>query len=231
MRNMPETSDLDNVPDINITKNGPYIVSGSVPLSEQFLVCNSRGDVIGWKEGKKFPVLDTYALCRCGGSHNKPFCDGTHLKNHFDGAETASRVAYIDRAEWIDGPDIRLSDAPGYCSHARFCVRGKGIWDLVEESGNPGVRKSVTEMAANCHSGRLVIWDKNTGAPLEPDFEKSIGLVKGPMNERDGPLWIRGGIPVISSEGFVYEIRNRVTLCRCGRSANMPYCDGTHMRV
>jgi len=216
-------------PEIRITNNGPYIVSGSVPLSRQTLVCNFSGDAVEWKEGEHFPVQETYSLCRCGCSHNKPFCDGTHLDNHVNGTETASRVPYLDRAEWTEGPGIRLSDAPGFCSHARFCVRGKGIWELVEESGNPEARKTAIQMAADCHSGRLVIHDRKTGEPVEPVFEKSIGLVEGPIKGHSGPLWVRGGIPVISADGFVYEIRNRVTLCRCGNSRNKPFCDGSHM--
>jgi len=226
---MPDTP-LNNQPEIRITKNGPYIVSGSVPLLKQTLVCNFSGDSVEWKEGERYPLQETYTLCRCGGSHNKPFCDGTHLSNNFDGTETASRVPYLNRAEWIEGPEIRLSDAPGFCSHARFCVRGKGIWDLVEESGNSESRKTAIKMAEDCNSGRLVIWDKKAGVPVEPVFEKSIGLVEGPIKGSSGPLWVRGGIPVISADGFAYEIRNRVTLCHCGYSGNKPFCDGSHMR-
>jgi CDGSH-type Zn-finger protein len=44
-------------------------------------------------------------------------------------------------------------------------------------------------------------------------------------------LWVRGGIPVISADGFAYEVRNRVTLCRCGASANKPFCDGSHYKI
>ena len=44
----------------------------------------------------------------------------------------------------------------------------------------------------------------------------------------DGPLWVTGGIPVTSPEGTPLEVRNRVTLCRCGASANKPLCDGRH---
>jgi CDGSH-type Zn-finger protein len=216
--------------EIQITKNGPYIVTGNIPLSKQLLVCDSKGNSIGWREDEKYPVTGNYTLCRCGGSCNKPFCDGTHLKINFDGTETASRVPYLERAEWTEGPDIRLSDAPGFCSHARFCVRGKGIWELVERSGDPDMKRIALEMAANCHSGRLVIWDKRTGTPIEPVFEKSIGVVEGPGQGMSGPLWVRGKIPVISADGFVYEIRNRVTLCRCGKSCNKPFCDGSHLR-
>jgi len=215
---------------IQITKNGPYIVFGGIPLSKQIQVCDIHGNSIGWREGETYSVKNTYALCRCGGSQSKPFCDGTHLKNNFDGTETASRVPYLQRAEWTEGPDIRLSDAPGFCSHARFCIKGKGIWDLVERSGDPETRKLALEIAANCHSGRLVIWDKKTNKPIEPVLKKSIGVVEGPTKGILGALWIRGGIPVVSADGFVYEVRNRVTLCSCGKSSNKPFCDGSHLR-
>ena len=215
-------------PMIRIVKNGPYIVSGGIPLSMQTKVCDTRGEPVGWQEGEQYPVEDTYSLCRCGRSHDLPFCDETHVKIHFDGTETASRVPYLERAEWLDGPDLQLTDAPGFCSHARFCVRGKGIWDLTGESDRSTAKKTVIKMAAHCPSGRLIVWDKKIDKPIEPVFERSIGLVEGPGEGRIGPLWVRGGIPVISSDGFVYEIRNRMTLCRCGKSRNKPFCDGSH---
>jgi hypothetical protein len=84
-------------------------------------------------------------------------------------------------------------------------------------------------MAANCHSGRLVIRDRQTGEPIEPTFEPSIGVVEEPGGE-PGPLWVRGGIPVVSADGTPYEVRKRVTLCRCGRSGNKPFCDGRHLQ-
>ena len=46
-----------------------------------------------------------------------------------------------------------------------------------------------------------------------------------------GPIWVKGGIKIISSDNKTYEIRNRVTLCRCGQSKNKPFCDGTHAAI
>jgi CDGSH-type Zn-finger protein len=43
-----------------------------------------------------------------------------------------------------------------------------------------------------------------------------------------GPIWVRGGISVYSGQGMLYEVRNRVTLCRCGKSTNKPFCDSSH---
>ena len=70
---------------ITVTENGPYLVSGGLPLAEQHIVTNAEGDSLDWKEGKKFPAQAQYALCRCGHSSNKPFCDGTHATIDFDG--------------------------------------------------------------------------------------------------------------------------------------------------
>jgi CDGSH-type Zn-finger protein len=63
---------------------------------------------------------------------------------------------------------------------------------------------------------------------VEPQLEKSIGLIEDPSKGVDGPFWVRGGIPVYSAEWELYEIRNRMTLCRCGKSANKPFCDSSH---
>jgi len=76
-----------------------------------------------------------------------------------------------------------------------------------------------------------VAWDKATGEAVEPDLPVSIGLVEDPEQQCSGPLWLRGGIAVVSGDGFEYEIRNRATLCRCGQSKNKPYCDGAHAAI
>ena len=78
-------------------------------------------------------------------------------------------------------------------------------------------------------SGRLLVWDKD-GNPIEPELEPSIELVEDPSKGVSGPLWVRGGIPIESADGTTYEIRNRITLCRCGKSENKPFCDGIHLR-
>ena len=136
---------------------------------------------------------------------------------------------YVERAEKIDGPALSLTDAEGMCVHARFCMRAGGIWNLTRQSGNPEAREIAIKEAADCPSGRLVVWDKETGKALEPEFEKSIVVIEYPPRHEHGPLWVRGGIPVESSDGHVYEVRNRMTLCRCGKSCNKPFCDGSHV--
>ncbi len=106
---------------IEVLKDGPYLVSGGLALSEQRIVTNEEGESLDYREGKKYTAQAQYALCRCGQSGSKPFCDSTHKKVGFDGTETASREPYLKQAEAIEGPAVRLTDAESLCAFARFC--------------------------------------------------------------------------------------------------------------
>ena len=214
---------------IKVTKNGPYLVSGGIPLSEQKMCVDADQQCHGWKEGEKFPAQENYALCRCGRSQNKPYCDGSHMRVQFNGTETASNQPYMEQAKVFKGPDLKLTDAESLCASARFCERAGNAWNLTDKSDDPKARKTAIEEAEECPSGRLITWDKN-GKPIEPPFKPSIGLVHDTQYDKEGPIWVRGGIAVESAEGKTYEIRNKATLCRCGKSANKPFCDGSHLK-
>ena len=90
---------------ITCLPNGPYAFSeGEVTL---------RRD-----DGTTFDARAGVALCRCGGSANKPFCDGTHRKNGFSDRNTPDlgrdrRVAYA-------GKGITIFDNRSICAHAGF---------------------------------------------------------------------------------------------------------------
>ena len=214
-------------PHIVVSKDGPYLVSGDVPMAEQTIVTDEEGVSVAWRRGRRYESKDGCALCRCGNSKNKPYCDGSHVKVEFDGAETAVREPYREQARTLEGPGITLTDAEHLCAGARFCDRAGGIWSLVQDSDDPGAKAIAIQEAKDCPSGRLVVWNDD-GTPIEPAFESSFGVVEGPDDGVHGPLWVRGGIPVVSEDGTPYEVRNRVTLCRCGRSSNKPFCDGSH---
>ncbi|HEY2824533.1 MAG TPA: CDGSH iron-sulfur domain-containing protein, partial [Gemmatimonadales bacterium] len=93
------------------------------------------------------------------------------------------------------------------------------------------VRALVIREANHCPAGRLVLHDKKTHRAIEEPLPPSIGVVEDPVTECSGPLWVRGSVPVESADGKRYEVRNRVTLCRCGASANKPFCNGSHVSV
>lgn len=214
---------------ISVSKNGPYIVTGGVPLITAEICNDDEGYCRTWREVKRHPVQKQYALCRCGHSKNKPFCDGTHAKIHFDGTEAEDYELYSEGANVIRGPALTLADNEHLCVHARFCMRAGGIWNLVRQSRNKEALETAIEEACNCPSGRLVILDNTTGEAIEPEFEKSIVIIEYPQRGEHGPLWVRADIPIKSADGKLYEIRNRVTLCRCGKSQNKPFCDGSHV--
>lgn len=216
---------------IVVSKNGPYLVSGNVPLAKQIIATDGEGGSESWQEGGSFPLKAKYALCRCGRSGNKPFCDGTHAKVAFDGTETASREPYLSQAKVFDGPALRLTDADALCAFGRFCDPHGGVWREVARTNDPTVRETFLTQVKNCPAGRLVAWDKATGQAIEPELPVSIGVVEDPEEQCSGPLWVRGGISVVSGGGFQYEVRNRATLCRCGHSENKPFCDGTHASI
>jgi CDGSH-type Zn-finger protein len=216
---------------VRITKDGPYLVSGAIPLAKQTVGVDAEGGSETWVEGSVFPPQEKYALCRCGHSKNKPFCDSTHTTIRFHGAETASREPFAAQAGVSDGPDMDLLDAESLCAFARFCDPNGQVWNQVGETQRPAVRANFIRQVGNCPSGRLVARDRKTGAAIEPTLPVSIGLVEDPAQGCSGPLWLRGRIPVTGADGFEYEVRNRVTLCRCGGSKNKPFCDGTHAAI
>lgn len=214
-----------------VSKDGPYLVSGDVRLSKQTIVTDQQGGSESWEESTLFKPQQTYALCRCGHSASKPYCDGAHAKVGFDGNETASRRPYLSEARTIEGPTMVLTDSEKLCAFARFCDPNGQIWNQVERSDDPAIRELFVRQVGNCPSGRLVAWDKKTKKAVDSAYPVSIGLIEDPAQACSGPIWLRGGIPVVAADGFEYEVRNQVTLCRCGQSQNKPFCDGTHAQT
>lgn len=213
---------------IKVNEDGPYTVYGSIPLVDQILVPDAEGLSIGWSTGKQYVVKEEYDLCRCGHSRTKPFCDLTHSEVFFDGTETADRRPFVEQIEPATiGPELVLTDVVSLCALARFCDRAGGVWDNTRASNESAAKKIAIQEVMDCPAGRLVLQDKN-GNLIEPVFEPSIGLVFDPVKQVLGPIWVRGGIPIEAADGTIYEVRNRVTLCRCGKSGNKPFCDGKH---
>eukprot|EP01038_Epipyxis_sp_PR26KG_P018884 gene18885-biopygen5782 len=142
---------------ITITVDGPYLVQGALPLAHQHIVTDAQGESLSWREGQVVatPAAERYALCRCGASAAKPFCDGAHQRVGFDGTETASRAPYDQQAVAIEGPALVLDDAKALCAFARFCDAKGTTWKLVLESELPAVAQHVVQQAGDCPGGRL----------------------------------------------------------------------------
>ena len=214
---------------IVITENGPYAVPDGIRCNNASLVCDEGGVSESWQVRGDYDTgsEETYYLCRCGHSRKKPFCDASHEKTGFRGREKPERFGYEDRAERYRGPGLDLLDDKSLCVVARFCDKGDSIWNMVARSDDPTVRETVIREACDCPGGRLTAVARD-GRRIEPDLPREISLVNDPSRNMRGPLWVKGGIPVRDAAGRQYEERNRVALCRCGESRNMPFCDATH---
>ena len=209
---------------IVVERDGPYRVEGGVPLLRTAIVKTELGEPVAWDEGPEFETGDgTYLLCRCGRSSTKPFCDSTHETVPFDGTEAADRGPISERRQAWENEGVVLFDDTSLCTHAGFCKTvSTGVWEML---GNPAEHAEMQAMVHRCPSGRLAYALAPDPDPVEPPLEPSVGV------EPNASYWVRGDIPVVSEDGSPYEVRKRQTLCRCGRSRNKPFCDGTHERA
>ncbi|MGN6608805.1 MAG: CDGSH iron-sulfur domain-containing protein [Jatrophihabitans sp.] len=220
-------SDEQHLPGVRVSADGPYLVRDT-PLVRRREVHSEHGEPLTWQTTDRIETRDVYALCRCGHSANKPFCDGTHSRIGFDGTETAPTTTYAERSSTMEGTGITVADDRSLCEHAGFCGnRLTNVWDMMDGSATDDttVRAQVMAMVERCPSGALTYRLTPDGEDVEPDLRPAVGVVE------DGPLWVTGGVRIERSDGTVLETRNRVTLCRCGASKNKPLCDGSHKDV
>ncbi|MGI9594889.1 MAG: CDGSH iron-sulfur domain-containing protein [Acidimicrobiales bacterium] len=202
---------------------GPLMVTGGLPVVRKRPVHSEHGEPMTWQTSEPLTDRDTYALCRCGQSGNKPFCDGAHKEAEFEGVDTADQSTYADRARELGGSGLTVTDDRSICVHAGFCgTRHTNIWKQVADTADSAVRIAVINEVEKCPSGALTYRFDGDDADTEPDLPAQVGVID------DGPLWVCGGAPVTTAAGVELEPRNRVTLCRCGQSDNKPLCDGSH---
>ncbi len=212
---------------VRVVENGPYQVFGATEGSLVEIVGNDAGESWDYTNRGSFALRDGSELCRCGQSKNRPMCDNSHEQAGVDVTERAQHTPYADGAEVNDGPDAVLLDYGAFCAHARFCDAGNEAWGEVAMAG-PDHVSAAERMVVRCPGGRLTLIDKATDADLDPSEQQSISVIEDPLIGASGPIMLRGGVTVIGSDGRAFEVRNRQALCRCGKSSNKPFCDGSH---
>src|SRR5512136_3432546 len=127
---------------IIINKNGPYEVCGGIPLVRKTQVVSEYGEPLTWKREETIETGETYDLCRCGQSSEKPFCDMTHLDVDFDGTERAdTRVTAERQVTYAGGAKIVVRRDYSLCTESGFCGnRITNIEKMVSETGDTQVR-------------------------------------------------------------------------------------------
>ena len=211
---------------LTVRYGGPYLVRGEIPLVRNAQVISEYGETLSWKDEGTISAADSYALCRCGQSKTKPFCDGAHTLVEFDGTESADTGPISARSTTRRSPKIFIQDDHSVCVHSGFCRdRLSDIWEMRSDSEDPEVLAQIIDKLDNCPSGSLAYSLEADGEIIEPELAQEVVAIP------DGPLRITGAVPVERADGQPMETRNRVTLCRCGASAMKPLCDGTHKEI
>jgi CDGSH-type Zn-finger protein/ferredoxin len=205
---------------IQASLNGPYLVTNADAL-------------VTWL-GERIPARPQMALCRCGGSAIKPFCDGTHARIGFTGQKDPQRVP--DRRDTYIGQQVTVLDNRGLCAHSGFCTdRLTSVFRLGQDPfvDPDGARMDeIIRAVRACPSGALsyAIDGREARDQVDQEREPTIEVSK------DGPYRITGGIPLKDGQGND-EPRNQgaslehYSLCRCGHSQNKPFCSGMHWYV
>ena len=146
----------ENALSITVQPNGPYVVRGGVPLVAKKPINSELGEPLTWKKGEVLKTRETFLLCRCGQSANKPFCDGSHEASGFDGAETADPGPITKRETNYKGTNIVVKDDRSLCTHAGFCGnRSSNVWKMVQHSNDTQIRAQIIAMIERCPSGAL----------------------------------------------------------------------------
>ena len=200
-----------NRPTIDVPEGGPFLVKGLKKLTD--------------KQGQPIEVArEMIALCRCGASSNKPFCDGTHVGIGFTG--TRDRQETVPAREY-EGKELTIVDDMGVCCHAGACVQGAPEaffkWQDGERVSAPddSDRAKLIATIRQCPSGSLAY--KLDGVIHDEFFSEPEIFIS-----EDGPLHVRGGVALNEHEPTATD---HYTLCRCGASKNKPYCDGAHKKA
>ena len=209
-------------PTIQVSHSGPYLVTNVENLTN-------------WL-GERLPARPQMALCRCGASKTKPFCDGSHAEIDFSGAKSPDRVP--DRRDTYEGLTIAILDNRGTCQHSGFCTdRLNTVFRLNTEpfiAPSGGRMDEIIRAVRDCPSGALsyALGRREAREQVDHCYDRGAAIEVS----KDGPYRVTGSIALIDDNGKD-EPRNdgasceHYALCRCGASQNKPFCSGMHWSV
>jgi CDGSH-type Zn-finger protein len=202
-------------PKLAVLPNGPYYLLNDPEPAPVPNLRRASGDACVTAKG--------VALCRCGGSANKPFCDGTHGRIGFKDANTAD--ASKNRRKAYAGKLITIYDNRALCSHAAYCT--DELKEVFRHHDQPWIEpdgaavEDIIATIKKCPSGALSY--AIDGVEAEPQQRAPAVTVMD-----HGPYAVTGGIELLGVRMGEGASKEHYTLCRCGESKNKPFCDGSH---
>jgi CDGSH-type Zn-finger protein/truncated hemoglobin YjbI len=206
--------------EIRVALDGPYLVTNV----EQFT---------NWL-GEEVPRAPQMALCRCGQSSIKPYCDGTHAQSGFSGVKDPKRVS--DKRDGYNGQQIEIFDNRGICAHSGFCTdRLASVFHVGQEpfvTPSGGRMDEIIQSVRACPSGALSYAMDGVEARKQVDQNRPASIEVS----KDGPYRITGALRLIDEHGSDIpgaegSSREHFSLCRCGHSQNKPFCSGMHWSI
>ena len=205
--------------EVRVGSCGPYLVTNVASLKT-------------WR-GEALSAPPQVALCRCGKSTMKPYCDGSHASG-WDDAKDPKRAP--DRRERYAGQRLEILDNRSLCAHSGFCTdRLATAFHADEEpfvTPNAARMDDLVSAVRSCPSGALSIALNGADARNVTDTERPPSIEVS----KDGPYRVTGAVhlrddrgqEVPRPEGASLE---HYSLCRCGQSQNKPFCSGMHWHV
>ncbi len=209
--------------------NGPYYLLNDLKPKTVENLQNSKGELLSTVSG--------VALCRCGASKNKPFCDGTHSIIGFStdnkaGESTSSnsvetKIIKDKRKDYL-GRRITVHDNRRICSHAAECINN--LPSVFKLNSRPWIDPDASEVnkivdtIEKCPSGALSYSIDGIEYRDQNDRNPMVTLSK------NGPYVVTGGVELIGNNIQFGDgaSKEHYTLCRCGASNIKPFCDGMH---
>ena len=134
-----------------------------------------------------------------------------------------------DKLHVFEGEGIRVTWSKARCIHSAECIRGLPL--VFQPGARPWIKPDadtadrIAEVIERCPTGALHYQRLDGGGAEAPAPRNTV------TPEPDGPLWVRGRVEILDGEGATILRDTRVALCRCGGSANKPFCDGSHVII
>jgi CDGSH-type Zn-finger protein/truncated hemoglobin YjbI len=206
--------------EVRVALDGPYLVTNI----KQFT---------NWL-GEELRLTPQMALCRCGQSSIKPYCDGTHAQSGFSGVKDAKRVS--DRRDAYKGQQLEILDNRGICAHSGFCTdRLDSVFHVGQEpfvTPSGGRLDEIIQSVRACPSGALSYAMDGVEAHNQVDQNRPASIDVS----KDGPYRITGTLGLVDEHGSDIpraegSSREHFSLCRCGHSQNKPFCSGMHWSI